>query len=305
MKISRQEFASTKHILKNRYQGCGSNFSGEQDESLLREFDRSGEWWAEPKIDGWWGECHLLEDKNVFKSKNNIICLGLEKYKKPCLKPGTILICELGYGSQNALERKAEYGHDFIDIFDIVAFEYNDITTIGDDARRVLLENWWKSLDAESKLRFRLVPRFSSNFVANYQKQHEGLVLKKRGDFPYIGKGKKVKHWIKTKKAFVTNMVLMDWKESSADTKSDVSMVESLGCGQYIDGKLQITVWVGSMEHSRSIEFARNFSKYRGKVIPVGHYGQFKSGSLRHPFVYEPKVDEVMSSKRPKDCVFE
>ncbi len=47
--------------------------------------------------------------------------------------------------------------------------------------------------------------------------------------------------------------------------------------------------------------FAQDFDAYKGKVMKIKHYGQFESGSLRHPSM----LDDVRDDKDAKECVFD
>jgi hypothetical protein len=294
-------FGSKQFILQKRYQGCGINLTGDGDEALLAKYEAEGGWVAEPKCDGIWGQGFILRDRNVFTSKNMVKNIGLEDWKRPELTEGTLIIGEPGYGSQEATERRAQLGHPYIDVFDILIINYEDVSQRGDDERRRLLERWYALLDPQTKCRFRLVPRFFKDFVQEYRNQSEGLVLKRLGDRPYTGKGRKPTHWVKCKKAYRIDMVILDWKPSSADTKQREPMVESVLCGQFVRGKLEGLVWVGSMEHWLQRDIAQNFGKYKGRVVRLRHYGQFKSGSLRHVSV-DP--EETFPNTPATSCVF-
>lgn len=301
MKIDRNVFESDAFIFQKRYQGCGTDITGENDEALLAKYEASGEYTAEPKCDGIFCTAFILPrhrfiSRNV-KEKNN----GLATHQDPALRHGTILIGELGTGTEHAVQRRQQYGHDFMDVHDIVAHEYEDVSQMGDDDRRKLLEQWHASLSPASQARFIMLPRFTHDFVGEYRRQHEGLVLKKKGNKPYVGNKRKVKYWVKAKKAFEADMVVMDFRLSKADSKVSEPHVESVLCGQFVNGTLEGLVWVGSMETYWQKELAQNFGKYKGEVIRIRHYGQFKSGSLRHPS-FSP--DGFRDDKDPQDCTF-
>jgi ATP-dependent DNA ligase len=300
MRIDSTLFASDAFLLAKRYQGCGVDITGASDEMMLAKLEATGKYVAEPKLDGIWGACFVLPHINVFVSRNQKRkSYGLETYQRPCLKPGLILIGEPAMGTQFSVERRAMLGHDIMDVHDILAEDYEDLSGLGDDDRRKRLEEWHASLDGPTAARFQIVPRFTKDFVAEYHNQHEGLVLKEKGNRPYKGDKRKVKWWVKAKKAFEADMVVMDFRLSSADTKTSEPMVESVLFGQYVNGKLKGLVWVGSMPRRWQTEFAQNFSRYHGKVGVLGHYTQFKSGSLRHPYFIRLRDD-----KEPHECVF-
>jgi ATP-dependent DNA ligase len=301
MKIDTGVFASDAFVFQKRYQGCGTDITGENDEALLAKYEASGEYTAEPKCDGIFCTAFILPAHRFISRNCKEKAYGLSSHQSPTLKHGTALVGELGMGTEHAVQRRQQYGHDFMDVHDIVALEYEDVSQMGDDDRRKLLEQWHASLDPATQARFRLLPRFTCDFVQEYRAQHEGLVLKKKGNKPYVGNKRKVRYWVKAKKAFEADMVVMDFRLSSADTKSHEPMVESVLCGQFVHGTLEGLVWVGSMEQHWQRELAQNFGAYKGQVVRIRHYGQFKSGSLRHPSFHQ---DGFRDDKDPQDCVF-
>lgn len=300
MRFDRNLFSSDSFALEKRYQGCGLDITGASDELVLARLEAAGKHVAEPKLDGIWGACFVLPHTNVFISRNcKKKSYGLETYQRSCLKPGLLIIGEPAMGTQHSVERRAMLGHDIMDVHDILAEDYEDLSGLGDDDRRQRLEAWHASLDTATAARFAIVPRFTKDFVAEYRAQHEGLVLKEKGNRPYKGGKRKVKWWVKAKKAFEADMVVMDFRLSSADSKTAEPMVESVQFGQYVYGKLTGLVWVGSMTQHWQREFAQNFSRYHGKVGVLRHYTQFKSGSLRHP-----SFEHLRDDKEPHECVF-
>jgi hypothetical protein len=55
------------------------------------------------------------------------------------------------------------------------------------------------------------------------------------------------------------------------------------------------------MEQKWQREFAQHFDQYRGKVVRIRHYEQFKSGALRHPSFHP---DMFRDDKAPTECTF-
>jgi ATP-dependent DNA ligase len=300
--ITPATFVGDPFIFSKWYQGCGTNITGPDDEALLAEYEASGKWVVEKKCDGIFCTAFVLPKRTRFLSKNcKEKAYGLSSWKDPNLNAGTLLVGELGYGSEHAVERRERYGHDFMDVHDILFLDYQDLTQVGDDDRRKILEDWWSKLDPKTQARFRIVPRWYDNFVMRYKMEHEGLVLKMKGNRPYTGNKRKVRHWGKCKKAFLTDMVILDWTISSADTKKGEPMVESVLCGQHVHGKLEGLVSVGSMEQHLQRDIAQNFQNYKGRVVRLRHYGQFKSGSLRHPS-FDP--ENTFPNTPATSCVF-
>lgn len=295
-------FHSQAFILDKHYQGCGLDITGEDDEAMLAKLEASGKFVAEPKCDGIFATCFVKTSGNIFVSRNcKEKSYGLQTWQRPSLKPYTAIVGELGMGTEHAVERRDQLGHEFMDVHDAIVIEGRDVQQLGDDDRRKVLEDWWANLDHDTQARFRLLPRFDHDFVKEYRLQHEGFVLKEKGSRPYQGRGRKVRHWVKAKKAFEADMIVMDFRISKAETKVGEPMVESVLCGQFVNGQLEGLVWVGSMEQKWQREFAQNFGRYRGKVVRIRHYQQFKSGSLRHPSFHP---DMFRDDKAPTECIF-
>lgn len=215
------------------------------------------------------------------------------------LPAGTLLIGELGAGSERALERRAEMGHDFVDVHGILALDYNPILHMDEADRREVLEGFHKDLSKDLRKHFLLVERWSKGWTSEWEAQHEGLVLKRKDGGAYLGRSTKPLHWKKAKKWFEADMVIMDIRYSEAESKKDKGMTKDILCGQYVDGTLKGLTWVGSMSHEWSLEFANNFNKYKGRVIKLKHNCQFKSGALRHASMIDLRDD-----KDAKECVF-
>ena len=299
--IETATFAADEFQAQAWYQGCGSEIESEKPEDIMDELDRlekTGEWFAEPKLDGIFITVFSDGVTNRFWSRNM-----LEKQYGLAGKPlpaGTILIGELGAGSEHALERRAKMGHDFVDVHGVLAIEYCPIISLGEDERRAMLEGFHGTLSKDLQKHFLLVPRWEKGFRAKYEKEHEGLVLKHRNGGPYIGRSNKPAHWKKAKKWKEFDMVIMDIRISEAETKKSEPMTKDLLLGQYVEGTLKGLTWMGSMDRTWSKEFAQNFKKWKGQVMKVKANHQFKSGALRHASMIDMRDD-----KDAKDCVFD
>lgn len=282
------------------YQGCGAEIETDKPEDMLAkldEYEATGKWVAESKSDGINISVFSDGKRNRFWSRT-----PLEKEyglaDKP-LPPGTLITGELGAGSEHALERRAKIG-DYVDAHSILICHYKPLLHLSEADRRDVLEDFHSKLDKDLKKHFLLMPRWSKGFRAQYETEHEGLVLKSIDGGPYIGRKTKPSHWVKAKKWFEADMIIMDIRISDAATKQTVPMTKDLLMGQYVDGKLKGLSWVGSMTDAWSKEFASNFPKYKGSVAKVGHNCQFKSGALRHASFMDLRDD-----KSPEECVFE
>lgn len=280
------------------YQGCSAEIDGDTESIIksLSEIEATNKYVAEPKLDGIWIAAFSDGNGVRFWSRNQKEkAYGLNNWKLPA---GTLLIGELGFGSEHALQRRAQYGYDFMDVFGILIQDYKPLLYKLESDRRVDLENFMAGQSAETRKHFKLVPRWYSDFADRFKTEHEGLVLK-TADQQYQGRGSKVSYWMKAKKWMEADMVIMDYTISKAETKQSEPMVENVICGAYVNGVLKPLVKVGAMTSAWSKEFAKNFNKYKGKVMVIAHYQQFASGSLRHPSMMGIRED-----KSANDCVF-
>lgn len=293
-------FASDEFQSLLWYQGCGTEIETDKPEDMLAkldEYEDTGKWVAESKSDGINISTFSDGKRNRFWSRNS-----LEKEYGLADKPlpaGTLITGELGAGSEHALERRAVIG-DYVDAHSILVLNHKPLLHLSETDRRAALEDFHSKLDKDLQKHFLLMPRWTKNFRAQYEAEHEGLVLKAIDGGPYIGRKTKPNHWVKAKKWFEADMVIMDIRISDAETKVAVPMTKDILMGQYVDGKLKGLSWVGSMTDAMSKEFASNFSKYKGCVAKIGHNCQFKSGALRHASFMGLRDD-----KDPADCVFE
>jgi hypothetical protein len=293
-------FATDEFQSQAWYQGCGSEIATDKPEELLTELKKlnsTGEWFAEPKLDGIFIAIFSDGKKNRFWSRNSLEKqYGLADMPLPA---GTLLIGELGAGSEHALERRAQMGHDFVDVHGILVADYDSVIDGNEADRRVVLDAFHSSLPKKLREHFLLVPRWDTDWVSEWDAQHEGLVLKLKKGGSYIGRGTKPANWRKAKKWFEADMVIMDIRYSEAETKKDKGMTKDILCGQYVNGVLKGLTWVGSMTDDWSKKFASDFSTYKGQVMVVKHNCQFKSGALRHASMLDLRDD-----KDARDCIF-
>lgn len=300
-RIGKTRFESDEFQSQRWYQGCGGKVPSASPDEIVAELatiEADGEYVAEPKLDGWW--CAVFTGAtNRFWSRT---CMEkdyeLEGFAMPA---GCLIVGELGVGTQRAIERREEIGHGWVDVYDLLVVDYEPIAHLSDAARRAYLEAWHDDLTPEQQARFRLVPQWTEGLAGRFDAEHEGLVLKRRDGGAYTGRGMKPNHWVKAKKWFEEDMVIMAVTISKAETKVGEPMAEAVTCGQYVDGTLTELVKVGAMTDEWSRRFAQDFAAYEGKVMKVAHFGRMKGGSLRHPAMR----DDVRDDKAPEECVYE
>jgi len=296
--MSQAQFYNESFRYREWYQGCGGKVDALHGsvELTLSGLEATKQWVAEPKRDGIWCAAFMGKDSNEFYSRTQERKpYSLDTEVVPCLE-GCLLIGELGFGSQESLRRRKELGFDFMDVFDILFHKYVWVGDLNGEDRRELLERTLLKAPRE----FILSPRWTTGFAQQYTMQPEGLILKPAQGYKYVGSGTKVKYWLKAKKDHTVDMVIMGWKKSEAETKTNEAHVEYIACGMYVAGELKELVHVGSMTRELSHDIAVNYGQYHNRVIELKHFGQFRSGALRHPSVVRLRDD-----KHAEQCVFD
>lgn len=307
--ITKQEFKSDNFRYREWYQGCGSKLEAEGTftvEDKLAGLEATQAWIAEPKRDGIWAIAFFDEHGVRFFSRT---CerkpYSLDKVNVPALY-GCALIGELGYGSQESIRRRNMYGFDFMDVYDVGVFDYKVCTDMYDQDRRDVMDVLMSRLQHTDMAthpgahHFLATPRFTGQFLQRYAAEPEGLILKPRDAGFVYQPGTKAKHWMKVKKDHTVDMVIMGYETSTATTKVGKGMIEHLTCGMYVNGELKALTKVGGMPHAMQVDIAADWKRYLGTVIELKHFGQFKSGALRHPSVVRLRDD-----KKARDCIFD
>lgn len=229
------------------YQGCAVTLEGEEDEKLaaLDKLEKSGQYYAQPKCDGIWASLWGEGDSTRAFSRNQ---LEKDGHGLPGVGDGNCIVAELGYGSQHSLQRRAKLGHSFADVFDILWLNGKYVGDEPERVRRSLLKGWWYGLPKDTRKHFNLLPVWLDRFAERYQKQHEGLVIKKK-DLGAWRRGTKHPDWIKCKKEQDYDVIIMDWELSTATTKSSEPTCKNITVGQYVDGRLKAMGKVGNIPH--------------------------------------------------------
>jgi len=312
------------------YQGCGSAYTGTTEDvaAELRVLERSGEWVAEPKYDGIWAavfgrgpnQAPLVLSRNGKEKKGHDLC---------AIPEGLVLVGELAYGSQHSTKIREEAGHGVVFIFDCLVADGECIVELPRAERKkraaVSLKQYWADC-SRGRHYYRMAPTWSKggDFVKLYDESHEGLLLK-----PAVGKpyqyGTRVAHWMKFKKKETFDVVVVGVEISTAETKVGEPMASAIVVGLYKrpssvkaplihgvgnaparvsrNGGVLVLTSVGKvagMTDDFCRELAQNFDAYKGRVMEVAAFDQFKSGAFRHPSVVRMRED-----KSPEECVFE
>lgn len=346
MKISVQEFESQAFQTKPWYQGCAQEIvinpgtNGAYDFAQLKALEQSGKWVAEPKGDGNWaaifhGANSLNHYSRTCKSKG----IPEEFYNR--LPEGTLVVGEAMRGSQFSIAMCQHYGHDIFLLWDILYLNYEPVKDLPAAERRKLLENLVETTDFGGRLK--VLPRYTKDFSQEYLDQHEGLVLKPADEGPYVGNGVKVGYWIKVKKWFESDAIVLGYNKSGCrgsqagldlpaniivglyGTHSDKECRKSFASLEnselYIGAKFadlkipqiierdgqQLRLFVASAVNCGDYELGdkmvKEFDALQYTVMKVHHFGQFEGGSFRHPNPHGG-VLALRDDKNPEDCVF-
>lgn len=348
-KISPEVFESEAFQTQAYYQGCAHEIviqpdqNGSYDFSELDKLEQSGKYIAEPKGDGNWAA--------IFKSRST-----LNHYSRTCknkgiptefydrIPDGTLIVGEAMRGSQYSIAMVNHYGHDFFLLWDILYFNYQPVKDLPAKERRKLLETMVNAGNFDGRLK--VLPQYTKDFSKEYLLQHEGLVLKPIDEGAYVGNGTKQFYWIKVKKWFETDAIVIGYNRSTVrgdnaglgcdlpanvlvalygdfklnecrksfdlpfkspeyfgvkydDLQIQKSIVKD---GKTLNLKIVSAINCGDYKLGQKIVDDYNWVKY--KVIKVHHYGQFESGSFRHPNPHGG-LEALRDDKRPEDCIFE
>lgn len=345
-KVSKDVFNSIEFQSKSWYQGCSeeivipSDASGNYDFSRINEIENSGKYYAESKLDGNWNVTFRGDEVRSFSrscKRKDLVTDEFAKY----LPEGTALVGEALRGTQFAVAMQKKYGYEFNVIWDILFHNYIPVKDLPAVQRKVILKTLLRSLPQDVQNRFRLIPTFGEKFSDEYVGQQEGLVFKPMDEGPYIGEGKKVKYWIKCKKWYESDAIILGYEKSTAETKVGKDLPATIVVGLYVkydikgfenawnsieklplytgvnrsncklgciyrDGDMYTVIPVARPtcgDQTLGRELVDNFDKHLYQVMKVKHFEQFESGSFRHP---SPNggIYSLRDDKEPKDCVF-
>ena len=240
MRMPKEIFESDEFQGQAWYQGCSSEMNilpdieGNYDFKKLDEMEKSGKYVAEYKGDGNWNAFFKSGDSNRHWSRSQTEkYYPIESWKH--IPDGTILVGEVMRGSQFAVKMVEKYGYEMLLLWDVLAVDYKITKDLPAENRRRILEQLLQEMPKDTQDRFRLMPRFTVGFANEYLNQHEGLVLKYRDEAGYIGCGRKVPHWIKAKKSFESDAVILGYEKSIAASKASKDLTATIVVGLYGD----------------------------------------------------------------------
>jgi len=138
------------------YQGCGNQIEGTEPVKyiILEKMEKSGNFYAQPKCDGIWAiNFGMKDDCPMWIEWNKILsrAVGEKDYELPWVGKGNGIVGELGYGSQHSLDRKAKFGYNFMDVFDILFYEGKYLGDLPEKERREKLREWHSTLSIDDQ----------------------------------------------------------------------------------------------------------------------------------------------------------
>jgi ATP-dependent DNA ligase len=293
--------------MVNYYQGCG----GVIDPRNIDEFDfGKSDYLIEQKYDGIYiqlvfddeGKLSLVSRNMKVKDNEQLESLRLYLEQNLNLK-NSVINGELAFSTQAGTEYQKKYGHSKVDVFDILKFKNEELSTFPLLKRKEILHEICEKLNSEYIVEAKyiitkdskIVKQWFDNIIAN---GGEGLVIKDLNDTNYVFGGKS-NLWYKIKKLIDMDYVIMGYEDSKSEKYGKQGWVKNIICGLYVDGKLKQKVRVGSMTEEIRKEISENKNKYIGTVIEVHGFEIFKSGSIRHP-----SFSRFRDDKNSEDCVW-
>lgn len=297
---------------------------GEYKEGMTGlEFVRTGfdnfKHWDRPmlcqeKLDGWFGvvirgdgDCYW---DNGWK-EYHVLQAMLPGFKK-FMPRQSILVGEVGYGTQTETARANRVGHNRFVAFDVLLWDGEVVKNRSNGERfKFLCDKVFQysfPMDHGSLISIAdtLVLnegahtnriRAWDTFVGVVEQRGEGIVLKDYdGEYVLGGESTSMR---KVKKFLTKDYVCLGFTVSSAPTFVEQGMtVSSMECGLYVDGKLKHVTTTSGFDFMWRKMFTENPSQYMGKVVELGGFEVFKTGAMRHSSFLRFREDRV-----PADCI--
>ena len=177
--------------------------------SALRHFEKLGNFYLEPKIDGSW--CLLIIERKIklISSGNREFAPGFvdQQIMSSEFHPslfGTKILCELETHTDWSTQRRRNRGFVICHNHTVVSFKNKDMTNIRYDKNKEILRDIASSFRDDLSRIFLTMPYVDKNFEENYKEFkkevcYEGAVLKNFSKDIIAPKNGRLKHWIKVK----------------------------------------------------------------------------------------------------------
>lgn len=297
----------------SNYMGCGVRLDKKNLKQKLLNFEKSGLYVAEEKLDGQWAEIWVYKGavtKVISRTGKSKSFDALFLYTFPESVTG-IFVGEIGYGSSNSkLKKNIAVIYDWCKI--VYKRKKYDASKICNGLRRKVLERVLKELKPGVMIVERKTDSFFEFYMKVLKEKGEGIIIKKiEGADTFYIKGTRPENWMKVKKEVEVDMVVMgvewrDAKEMSKITKEKGmdKCIKHIICGQFYKGKLRREVDVGSMT-DRARKYFSTGDRV-GQVVTIRGFEQFpKTGSIRHCWLYtRDDGGFIREDLLPKDCWF-
>lgn len=183
-------------------------------------------------------------------------------------------------------------------VFDVLAFDGNDIRSLPLKTRRGALETVFSNIamdQGEVKLAEQMAAT-DENHDALVAQGWEGSIVK-RLDMPYAS-GARGRGWYKLKANDELDVVIMGYKPGQ---NSFTGMIGALDFGQYKDGVLTYRGRCSGMNMKDRQWFTDNIAQLIAdqQVMSIAYMGIMPSGSPRHP-----QFKRLRTDKPAKDCTW-
>ena len=269
---------------------------------------------CQEKLDGWFGivvkddtGCYWDNGWKKYGALQEMLAVFDE-----FMPNNSILIGEVGYGTEAETRWAEEHGYRRFIAFDVIQWDGDWLLHKTTEQRFNIL----REIYAKSKYFGVEFPQidlvqtvilggsFEENkdrawnmFIEIYNHKGEGVVLKfadalykLHGESPFM---------FKIKKYLTKDYVCLGFVETDAPTFLAKGMnVASIKCGLFINGKMEFVTQTSAFGFDWRKEFTDNPEKYIGKVVEIGGFEVFPSGAMRHSMFLRFRDDRV-----PEDCI--
>lgn len=269
---------------------------------------------AQIKLDGMFGAAVADSTVRLFsrtgKEKTNEQLFSLREDLAKWMPPKSIVVGELGFGTEVETRRAKENGYHRMVVYDIIKWDGEDFTNKNTLERFKILEELVKDANSE---KIELVETHILNKLADENRKmceklfsdaikrgEEGLMLKEISLKYKVG-GERTKQMYKIKKILTKDYVIIGFDKTNAPTyRSRGLTVSAMRLGLFNSkGELVPTGATSAFDLAWRKEFSTRMQDYIGVVVEVGCYEVFSSGAPRSAWFIRLRPDKL-----PQDCTF-
>lgn len=280
----------------------------------LDEFERSGEWLMQPKIDGMWamltvgcpaeGRPHVLKSRDARTGPVSGAGAGDLLEAALPFPEGTIIVGELESASQWATDQFAKHGHRRMHLFDVVHHPGRivaDLRDMSTENRYAVLVEMFEELRTDPALaaRFPLVQSYRADFKLLYTEWVleglEGCVIKKlESSYRTTRQDGKTNEWLRCKKFVTEDYVLLGFAMTPG---GKAGKPQKTGCWGLWDEKK--AKWVECLRSGTNDNETLLTDDNVGKLVSEFRgWERFRSGAVRHA-----QFVRIRPEKQPGECV--